>query len=841
MEKIKKLIAQKSEALKLSGNTYFLSDSAILNFPREDGDNRYPLDVDGYTVWVHSSGYIYAREGGFYSLAWRQEGDDPDVDFFGGIMLENGKYEWFSLLGLPAERESQKIYRYSVFTPSAAYYFTEYDDVEFCVRVFVYKERNVFFTVYVNNNSNTNKKILLSTYLNPFISKKDFKHYDDRWAKDTTISDSAFNNLKTSITRFGSIYSITQSNISVNTDTYLTTSSRDDYVGGKSRSLCNNSSLSVGKFKKSPQSSFGTHCSIYGDIKTFELKAFSGCREEIRFKVFADEILKTDIDYKLDSEIIDNYLKELEDKKAFSDNQFRIRFGKSNDPQLDDEKLNYFLQFVKRQIEFCSFGKYYAWSDHLGIRDVWQQLQPTLFWKTEEFKKQALNLLNVIGEDGRAPRQYGPPILNFPISFDLREYIDQGVWILATLNTYLKYSGDIEFFKEICGYYKFSKEHLSITEVGFALSEQKDTVAEHMIRILDFLLSKRDSKTGCVRILYGDWNDPLKFKHEGTIREDGYGDAVSVMASLQVYSNISDVIEVLASVDSQKYADKISYYKEQKEILGKAIIKEAIVTNNHGEKRLVHGWGDNKSFYVGSFCDQDGKSRKSLVVQAYWILSGLCDAEPELLTTVLENIRSLDSKYGFKTFDEPFDEDFKGLYCITSNKPGTLENSTAYIHASTFALAALFKVGEYRDAWDQFKKIIPITHEFTSHSPYVMSNAYMNNTEYSIDGESVNDWMTGSSTVILKTIVGSVCGYQPNLDGIIISPAAEIPFEDFEFTAKAPKYDIKIIFKKSDISTRQFTVNGEKYEPTYNSKTKSYQIFIPYNEINNDLIIKIEG
>ena len=70
------MVSKRNENLKLSGNVYFSNDSTVLNYPREDGDNRYPLDVDGYTVWTHSSGYIYAREVGFYSLAWREPYSD---------------------------------------------------------------------------------------------------------------------------------------------------------------------------------------------------------------------------------------------------------------------------------------------------------------------------------------------------------------------------------------------------------------------------------------------------------------------------------------------------------------------------------------------------------------------------------------------------------------------------------------------------------------------------------------------------------------------------------------------------------------------------------------------
>lgn len=414
------------------------------------------------------------------------------------------------------------------------------------------------------------------------------------------------------------------------------------------------------------------------------------------------------------------------------------------------------------------------------------------------------------------------------------------MWILATLNTYLKYTGDTELFNEVCGYYEFPKGKQYITEKGCVVSSEKDTVAEHMIRILDYLLSKRDKRTGCIRILNGDWNDALHFKDNDIGVEDDYGNAVSVMASLQVYSNLEDVIEILEIVNAEKYADKISYYKEQREILEKSIISEAIVENDAKEKRIVHGWNTNKEFLVGSFCDQDGKNRISSTVQSFWILSGMLNKTPELKNTILNAIKHLDSKFGFKTYDVPFDSSFEGLKGINGQVSGTCENAASYIHSSAFAMYSLFKIGEWDLAWEQLNKLLPITHEFISHSPYVMSNAYMENEYFSINGESVNDWMTGSSAVLLKTLIFAICGYQPQINGITIAPACNIPFEDFSFLLESPNYNIKITYKKSNQLERIFIVNGKKFESKYDADISSDKIFIPYDSIDNGKVLEVE-
>ena len=207
-------------------------------------------------------------------------------------------------------------------------------------------------------------------------------------------------------------------------------------------------------------------------------------------------------------------------------------------------------------------------------------------------------------------------------------------------------------------------------------------------------------------------------------------------------------------------------------------------------------------------------------------------------TTIINSLRKLDSKYGFKTFDIPFDNSFEGMAGISSCVPGTLENAAAYIHSSFFALWGLFKIGESDLAWEQFKKLLPITHKFISHSPFVMSNSYMENEFFSINGDSVNDWMTGSATVLLKILMFSICGYQPQLDGILISPAENIPFEDFTFTLETPNYNIKINYNKVGKSRRTFLVNGEEYN-LKSDNNKFENIFIPYDSIDNGVTLEI--
>ena len=124
-------------------------------------------------------------------------------------------------------------------------------------------------------------------------------------------------------------------------------------------------------------------------------------------------------------------------------------------------------------------------------------------WIPDYCRKKIIEALNFIGEDGRAPRQYSYPQNKDQLpAMDLRPYIDQGVWISSTVYKYLCYTGDFTILKEVCGYYKFDGNRVNF-------SAERDTVLDHLIRIADYLISKLDENTGCLRALYGDWNDAL--------------------------------------------------------------------------------------------------------------------------------------------------------------------------------------------------------------------------------------------------------------------------------------------------------------------------------------------
>ncbi len=833
VNEILKLIKSADKEKILPDNSLFLSDSMILNYPRDDGDSRYPLEVDGYTVWTYASGYIHAREGRFYSIGFRQEGDEPDVDFFTGLPMGNGKYKQISLLGIPKKNDGAE--RYCVFTPYATYYFTVIEGLTFCVRVFVNKSKEVVFSVFCSNGTDKNTDVLLSSYINPLICRSRVKSYELRWGKNGRIEKSKINNLDTGIYEWKNdrVFGVVTNAISKEPKAYFKTSARCDFAGGKARSIGESESIYNGLFKGNYTKTQGTDDSVYGDIKIVSLNTREDVRSDMVFVCLADSPEKT-LDKKTDAFQIDEECNEIKAQKEALDSTLNIKFAKCSNGYLDSDKFNNFIAFVKRQSYFSAFTKVYGWSEQLGLRDIWQHSEPALIWAKKDFEKMAIEALSIVEDNGRVPRQYGPAVLKFPICFDLNKKPDQGMWAISTLYTYLSVTNDWEFLNKTCPFYSYPNNE---SWRAFVL-EESETVLEHICRMAEYLISIIAVDTGCVRVLAGDWNDALLGLGASADNSSEFGSGVSIMATIQVYNNLGEVAEILERVDAEKYSARIEKFKKTRQELLESLLKYAVVENENGEKRIIHGWGDKKSFYVGSFCDGDGKSRISTIDHSFWLIMNLLEKTPELHDMIINNLRKADSKYGIKTFDEAFTPEFKQLKNITTMIPGTLENAATYIHNAMFAVLGLMKSGDYDFAFEQLKKLLPFTHETVSHSAFVMSNAYMENEEYSIDGVAVNDWQTGSAPVLLKLIINQICGFYPQFDGITIAPCGEMPFDGFSFTLNNERFDLEIEYVKADCK-RKFFVNGEEYKSDFDSALGLEKIFISNKQINEFGKIKI--
>jgi cellobiose phosphorylase len=845
----------------MPGKAYFLDNNDVLSIPRDDGDCRYPYGQGGFNFWAYTSGYMHSNEGLFSTFIRALEGQEPKIAFFAGLPKGQGKYSLVSLLSVPIlfDDEGIEIERYTVFSPGAAYYITEFAGIRTAIRAFANEKKEIHFTLHIKNMTDKIQKLFISDYINPFLRHAIFEDVENRYFREVQalkpeadqgeLGSFLFRinediDRKTSVSNFGVLHRNIRLGDYSKLQKHEETTSRYQYVGGARSSLHTPFSLKKGTFGEPKHVCTLVEIAAACDILHLEIGAGDSARLDlslVHLIYCRDDSLKEKLlSMRFNPDTIDKEQNEIDKSERSRLKGLTALMGKATDGNFKEGIFNSFFEHLKKQVEFCATIKGYIllWENSLiGIRDVFQAIEGYLLWQPEEARAKMLEALNFIAPNGRCPRQYTLPVGDKMPVLDLRAFIDQGVWVISTITTYLRLTRDFDFLKEVCGYYEIVDEKSKKVRK----SEVENTVLEHMFKIMDYLLENRDHEsTGCVRALFGDWNDALDGL--GVTDDPGkeYGTGVSVMVTLQVYQNLAEMIEILEQLDPIKYAANVDRYKREREDLEECIKKYAVVQNEKGEKRIVHGWGDKRKYFVGSFCDPDGQSRNGLVSNAFWVNSGLYEKDTSVRDIILDSFKSLDSKYGLKTFEPYFPSDIQGVGRIKKLPAGTYENGASYCHATAFGIMAQFRMGRAKEAWEQIYKAIPITHDIVTTSPYIMPNTYGNNEEKLIDGESVLDWQTGSSNVILKTLVRYGVGLEPQFGGIWIQPPAWLPFESFDFKIKVRSCEVSISYKNKGSGKRIFEADGIRRESRYDQFMGIEKLWVSDEELKgNRLEIKV--
>lgn len=149
-------------------------------------------------------------------------------------------------------------------------------------------------------------------------------------------------------------------------------------------------------------------------------------------------------------------------------------------------------------------------------------------------------------------------------------------------------------------------------------------------------------------------------------------------------------------------------------------------------------------------------------------------------------------------------------------------------------------MGESEKAWENLYKILPITHDNLTTSPFVMANSYSLNESLGIDGESMHDWQTGSSNMVMKILIHYVFGLRFEYSGIIFQPAAYCPFDSWEFKINYAGKRLAVSYRKEGVPRRKFRVNEKVIEGQYNNQLKTYTLSLKDSDLGDGNYITVE-
>lgn len=839
LEDIKALSTKNPEEYTLPDNVFYLNDTDILCLERHGGESRYPYEMDGLNLWVHSTGHVCANESNFVIFRTASQQEEPSVEFWGGIK-KDGEWVPVSITGATKQLyEPIKIERYLIYTKRCAYYIAETDECIFSVRVNITSEKKINFIVSAINKTDKDIEVKLTSYIDPLVR---YSNNEDSWCfwnRHGFIKENGSFKIVRIPSPEGTDVTL-QTNCAVVNKVILasdysvqSTASKADFFGASGHCLFNSLCLRSGEFEKVSESVNTVSLPAACDIITLKLASGQEALCDYLVSAVHDEASADALVGMVpDLSVIDEDLMAQEKAEDELLCNLTLEFGKLKGVDLNNKVFNRFVKNIQKQVSFCALGKNYV-GELLGVRDVFQQLTSTSLWNTKKVREKIVKALNFIMDTGRSPRQFSvPPTDDIIPKFDIRQFIDQGLWVIETLHKYISLTGDYTILDEMCSYYTIIDEKKGL----YKKSDIRDSVLDHLVRITDYLVSNIDDRTGCLKILYGDWNDSVNGLGASLDGSSEFGTGVSTMATLQLYKLLDEMVEILTAV--KKYDDKAKAYAERRINIAESLEKHAYQLD--GERRhILHGWGDKGAYNIGSLCDTDGQMRFGANAFSFWCICHMIDRDLSFKKDILYAYDKLDSKYGFKTFDKHFPKGMEGVGRITNLTPGTHENGATYIHGTMFAIMALFIIGEGERAWEQIFKTLPITHKTVFKSPFVMPNCYYYNEDYKLDGQSAGDWYTGSGAVLMRCIIEHAMGFLAYPEGLKVAPPNYMPSD--EVTMKIVLKNSNITFKYTDKGTgkREYFVNGVKREKLFDKVSSSEYIWLGNDEISGDMVIEV--
>lgn len=356
---------------------------------------------------------------------------------------------------------------------------------------------------------------------------------------------------------------------------------------------------------------------------------------------------------------------------------------------------------------------------------------------------------------------------------------DDCLWLFNAIPTYVKETGDIDFYKKVLPY----------------ADKGEDTVFGHMKRAIEFSVN-RSGKHGLPCGLAADWNDCLRFGHDGE----------SVFVTMQLRLALKVYIEV---------AELLGFLKE-KNWAGSILQKL-------DENIQKHAW-DGEWFMRGYRVDgmkfgskESPEGEIFLNPQTWAILSGAASNE-QAISAMAKVRERLATAYGIMLCDPPYTNSDYNIVRAQLMNPGLKENGGIFVHTQGWAVIAETMLGHGEHAYEYLRAFLPAAcntkAEIREIEPYVLSQS--THTKYSPKhGASRVPWLSGSATWTYNAICQYVLGIRPEYDGLMIDPCIPPEWEGFEVKRKFRGANLTItINNKASVEkgVTEIRLNGEKIE-----------------------------
>jgi cellobiose phosphorylase len=340
---------------------------------------------------------------------------------------------------------------------------------------------------------------------------------------------------------------------------------------------------------------------------------------------------------------------------------------------------------------------------------------------------------------------------------------DDCLWLFNAIPAFVKETGDISFFEKVLPY----------------ADNGEDTVLGHMKRAIQFNFD-RSGKHGLPCGLLADWNDCLKFGHDG----ETVFVAMQLRFALKVYIEVSGLL------------NKQSEVEWAKPFLSK--LDDNIQKHAWDGEWFMRGYRAD-GFKFGSKDSEEGKIY--LNPQAWAVISGAANKEQAGLA--MKSVKELlATEFGIALCNPPYT--YNADYHIVRSalfNPSMKENGAIFTHTQGWAVIAETMLGHGNQAYEYWRAYMPAAYntraEIRQIEPYVYNQS--THGKYSPHfGASRLPWLSGSATWSFFAATQYILGIQPDYNGLIIDPCIPSNWKHFSIARRFRNKDFHFIFENKN-------------------------------------------
>ncbi len=420
--------------------------------------------------------------------------------------------------------------------------------------------------------------------------------------------------------------------------------------------------------------------------------------------------------------------------------------------------------------------------DGLGYRDTVQDFMGVMHIIPDEAKKRLELMITGQCSTGGAmpivmafthrPGKETPPQEN--------EYrSDDCLWLFNAIPTYVKETGDIDFYKKTLPY----------------ADKGKATVLGHLRRAIEFNL-KHTGRHGLPAGLYADWNDCLRLDTKGE----------TIFVSLQVRYALKTYIEICEML---KRPAEVKWAKEKLEKIDKKIEKFG-----WDGKWYLRAWAETGE-KLGSKDNKYGSIY--LNPQSWAVLSG--HAVNQRAEQVMDQVnKHLATDYGIMLCAPPYENIYCGVIRSILFNKGSKENVRVFNHTQGWAIMAETILGHGDRAFEYFRNYMPASFndkaEIRGIEPYVYSQ-YTHSKYSPRYGTSRVPWLTGAASWAYYAATQYILGIRPDYKGLRIDPCIPTYWKEFAVVRRFRNKTLNIkVINTSGVQkgVKKITLNGQSIE-----------------------------